>query len=95
MDLLIQFSWVNTRSGTAELKRGLQLGETGPLFKRKYLVQIHSLFIARKVKRKVKSLSHVQLCDPMDCSPPGSSIHGIFQARILEWVAISFSRRSS
>ena len=35
------------------------------------------------------------LCDPMDCSPPGFSIHGIFQARILEWVAISFSRRSS
>ena len=34
------------------------------------------------------------LCDPMDCSLPGSSIHGIFQARILEWVAISFSRRS-
>ena len=30
-------------------------------------------------------------CDPMDCSPPGSSIHGIFQARVLEWVAISFS----
>ena len=30
----------------------------------------------------------------MDCSPPGSSVHGIFQARILEWVAISFSRRS-
>ena len=35
------------------------------------------------------------LCDPMDCSPPGSSIHGILQARILEWVAISFSRGSS
>ena len=35
------------------------------------------------------------LCDPMDCSPPGSSVHGIFQARILEWVAISFSRESS
>ena len=35
------------------------------------------------------------LCDPMDCSPPGSSVHGIFQARKLEWVAISFSRRSS
>ena len=32
------------------------------------------------------------LCDPMDCSLPGFSIHGIFQARILEWVAISFSR---
>ena len=45
---------------------------------------------------KVKSLSRVwTLCDPVDCSLPGSSIHGIFQARILKWVAISFSRRSS
>ena len=35
------------------------------------------------------------LWDPMDCSPPGSSVHGIFQARILEWVAFSFSRGSS
>ena len=34
-------------------------------------------------------------CDPMDCSLPGSSVHGIFQARTLEWVAISFSRGSS
>ena len=45
---------------------------------------------------KVKSERAVtQLCptlhDPMDCSPPGSSIHGIFQARILEWDAIVFS----
>ena len=40
-----------------------------------------------------------QLCltlwDPVDCSPPGSSVHGILQARILEWVAISFSKGSS
>ena len=35
------------------------------------------------------------LCNPMGCSVPGSTIHGIFQARVLEWVAISFSRRSS
>ena len=35
------------------------------------------------------------LCDPMDCIPPGSSVHGILQARILEWVVISFSRGSS
>ena len=35
------------------------------------------------------------LCDSVDCSPPGSSVHGIVQARILEWVAISFSRGSS
>ena len=38
---------------------------------------------------------HVWLCDPMDCSPPGSSVHGILQTRILEWVAIPFSRGSS
>ena len=42
-----------------------------------------------------QSLSYVQLCKPMDCSLTGSSVHGIFQARILEWVAISFSRGSS
>ena len=39
--------------------------------------------------------SCLTLCDPMDCSLPGSSVHGIFQARVLEWVAISFSRRPS
>ena len=49
---------------------------------------------------KVKSESEVAqscpaLCDPMDCSQPGSSLHGIFQVRILEWGAISFSRGSS
>ena len=39
--------------------------------------------------------SCLTLCDPLDCNPPGSSVHEIFQARILVWVAISFSRRSS
>ena len=39
--------------------------------------------------------SCLTLCDPMDCSPPGSSVHGILQARLLEWVAISSSRGSS
>ena len=39
--------------------------------------------------------SRVQLCDPMDCSPPGFSVHQILQARILEWVSISSSRVSS
>ena len=39
--------------------------------------------------------SYPTLCDPMDCSPPGSSVHGIFQARRQEWVAISSSRGSS
>ena len=45
---------------------------------------------------KVESESEVSqscltLSDPMDCSPPGSSVHGIFQARVLEWGAIAFS----
>ena len=39
--------------------------------------------------------SCLTLCDPMDCSLSGSSVHGIFQARVLEWIAISFSRGPS
>ena len=50
--------------------------------------------------KKVEWVSEVAqscptLCDPMDCSLQGSSVHGIFQARVLEWIAISFSRESS
>ena len=41
------------------------------------------------------SLSHVQLCDPTECSPPGSSVQGVILARIQKWVAITFSRKSS
>ena len=50
-----------------------------------------------RVKMKVKVLvaqSHPTLCDPMGCSLPGPSVHGMFQAKILEWVAIPFSRGS-
>ena len=44
----------------------------------------------------VLMLSRVHLfCNPMDCSVPGSSVHGIFQARVLEWIAFPFSRGSS
>ena len=46
--------------------------------------------LSKKWEVKVKSLTC--LCDPRDCSLPGSSIHGILQARILEWAAIFFSR---
>ena len=49
---------------------------------------------------KVKNESEVAqscptLSDPMDCTPPGSSVHGIFQARVLEWGAIAFSLEES
>ena len=55
---------------------------------------------SKKDINKKKSESEIvqscpTLCDPVDFSLPGSSVHGIFQARVLEWVAISFSRGSS
>ena len=53
--------------------------------------QIMSLFLV-----VVQSLSRVQVfCDLVDCSPPSSSVHGVSQVRLLGWVAISFSSRSS
>ena len=50
-----------------------------------------------KVKESESEVAQLclTLCNSMDCNPPGSSIHGILQARVLEWVAISFSRGSS
>ena len=54
---------------------------------------------ANKAAEATKSVLVAQLCptlcDPMDCSPQGSSVHGILQARILEWVAMPFSKESS
>ena len=47
------------------------------------------------IARKTYMLSQVQLCIPIGCSPLGSSVHGILQARILEWVAMFSSRGST
>ena len=52
-------------------------------------------YFKREMKVKVNVKSCPTLCNPMDCSLSGSSVHGIFQARVLEWFAISFSRGSS
>ena len=55
-------------------------------------VGCHFLLQCKKVKSESEGAqSCPTLSNPMDCSPPGSSIHGIFQARVLEWVAIAFS----
>ena len=55
-------------------------------------VGCHFLLQCMKVKSESEvAQSCLTLSDPMDCSPPGSSIHGIFQARVLEWGAIAFS----
>ena len=52
------------------------------------------LYIENPAAAAAKSLqSCLTLCDPIDCSPPGSPIPGILQARTLEWVAISFSKQ--
>ena len=64
-----------------------------------FLLFIAALFTTAKTWSEVKWSEVAQscptLCNPMGCSPPGSSVHWIFQARVLEWVAISFSRGSS
>ena len=55
-------------------------------------VGCHFLLQCRKVKSESKDAqSYPTLSDPMDCNLPGSSVHGIFQARVLEWGAIAFS----
>ena len=53
------------------------------------------LIYVDKKERKIPAHLYPNLCDPMDCSPSGSSIHGILQAKTLMWVAIPFSRGSS
>ena len=58
-------------------------------------VGCHFLLQCIKVKSESEvAQSRLTLLDPMDCSLPGSSVHGIFQARILEWGAIAFSERT-
>ena len=74
---------------------------TGEIHNTVYTVCIAPLFAwsfslkSSEVKSSEVAQSCLTLCDPVDCSPPGSSVHEIFQARILEWVAISFARGSS
>ena len=61
----------------------------------------HTHWFRREKRFQLPTMNHEvaqscqTLCDPMDCSLPGSSVRGIFQAIVLEWIAISFSRGSS
>ena len=56
---------------------------------------IHQALIVAVVVLVTKSYALLDFCDPMDCSPQGSSVHGFAKARIPEWAAIFFSRGSS
>ena len=81
-------------------------GKTIALTRRTFVGKVMSLllnmlsrlvvtFLPRSESESEVAQPCLTLCDPVNCSPPGSSIHGILQARILEWVATSFSRASS
>ena len=60
-----------------------------------FLYSSDTFYLVMMWKWSEVAQSCVTLCDPMDCSLPGSSVHGIFQSLVLEWIAISFSRGSS
>ena len=63
----------------------------------RYRLSYYFLFLLQLTRMCVSSVTQScpTLCDPMNCSPPGPSVHGILQARMLEWVALSSSRGSS
>ena len=74
------------------------LSWTGWLMPSNYLILCHPLLLLPSIFPSISALVawlYPTLCNPLDSSPPGSSVHGILQARILEWVAIPFSRGSS
>ena len=87
------------KSTTVSVKKGelfCCLNWNVVIFIIKYLYQGHKLCLVSYTKKhNLVAQSYQSLCNSKDCSPPGSSVHGILQARILEWVAISFSRGSS
>ena len=72
----------------------LSVNDNTWLLKSKTWELFFNVFLFLSIHTKSLQLC-LTLCDPKDCSPPGSSVHGILQARILEWVAISCSRGSS
>ena len=84
---------------TEQLNHHHQQAESGLWVTRMYLQMCKMYFVHLLVISAILMYVDAQLrptlWDPMDCSPPGSSAHGISQTRILEWVAISSSRGSS
>ena len=74
----------HAKLGTIKSRNSMDLKEAKDIKKR------WQEYTEREVAQSCPTLS-----DPMDCSLPGSSVHGIFQAIVLEWIAISFSKESS
>ena len=67
----------------------------GPKVLEKFSVSTNISSLVKRTLMCLVAQLCLTLCDPMDCGPPGSSVHGILRAGILEWVAILFSRGSS
>ena len=95
--LIFRMDWLDLLAVQGTLKSLLQLHKSKASILRHsafFIVQLsHSHMTTRETMLLLllSRFSRVQLCDPIDGSPPGSSVPGILQARILEWVAISFS----
>ena len=92
----VEFSRQEYWSGSCFLLQGIfptQGSNAGLLHCRQILYQQSQLYQQREAFLMLQSC--LTLCGPMDCSPPGSSVHGILQLRILEWVAMPSSRESS
>ena len=104
----MQVTWVRSLAGEDPLEKGMVYllqysGLENPVDKGSWRTTIHGvteldMTLPLNNNKEVKvsvAQSCLTLCDPMDYSLPGSSVHGILQARILEWVAISYNRGSS
>ena len=91
-------SWPS-QNQTDIMERKTQLCVSGGRQVRMRVPSLHRVCVCVCVRAHARahlvSQSCLTLCNPMDCSPPGSSVHWIFQARILEWVAIASSKGSS
>ena len=82
------------RRGNRSLLKYSCLGN--PMDRRAWWVTVHGVMELDKTESESEvAQSWPTLCNPMDCRLPGSSFHGIFRARVLEWFAVSFSRGSS
>ena len=87
---LVSYSWQKIEYFPLELRR-----LSAFTFSIQHCTRGMCIYVCKYESESEVAKSCPTLCDPMDCSSPGSFVYGIFQARVLEWVAISFSRGSS
>ena len=93
IDSSLQVSFLNQKSGVFQVSRVVvkfcEQHRVGSFFSGLYFNQLYAIYAAAAAAKSPQSCP--TLCDPIDGSPPGSPVHGILQARTLEWGAMSFS----